>query len=191
MSKLRFSITESENLSFDDTSYEVQQKKITKKKSIFSDKELENITFYNKLENLENEMQKQIKVFKSCIKELRQSYQQDIIKLRKMKRHKENTSNTGFNKKLKLPDEFCSLIHVEKNTYMTMPEFTKCIFTILKERNLYYNDDKRIFRTDEELSKIFEIDISVNDSTQYPDKNGFNIRTIQKYITNAYKKYTL
>ncbi len=134
-------------------------------------------------------MNNQIKIFKSCIKELRQAYNQDIVKVRKMKRHKENTSNTGFNKKLKLPDEFTKLIQVDKNTYMTMPEFTKCIFTLLKERNLYYNDDKRIFRVDEELSRIFDISMSVNDSFVYPDKNGFNIRTIQKYITNAYKKY--
>jgi hypothetical protein len=190
---LNFSITESENISLDD-SVIIENTKMTKyKKPQFTEKELEQLFFLSKLDKFEddiNNCNNFIKKLKASAKELRQVYNQDIIKIKKMKKSRENSDITGFNKKIVLPNKLANLIKVPNGSIMTMPEYTKKVFSELKERNLYYKDDNRIFRADKEFIEIFELKDSVNKSITFPDPEGFNIRTIQKCISNAYKKLT-
>jgi len=50
---------------------------------------------------------------------------------------------------------------------------------------LKYANDKRVFRANQEVCDVFGVDMSVNNSTNYRDKNGFNFCNIQKFLSNA------
>ncbi len=187
------SVSDTENITNDEEevkSTKKTTKRIYKKKNIFNEKEMDQLTFLSKLEKFEEDINNQfeiIKRLKQFTKDIRQSYQQDIIKIRKMKRQKENSNITGFNKKISLPDKFTELIGVDKNTEMSIPELTSKIYQELKKRNLQYENDKRIYRVDKQFMDVLSIKDTVNKSTNYPDENGFNIGTMQTYINNALK----
>ena len=101
----------------------------------------------------------------------------------------ENSSTTGFNKKIVLPDKFCELVGLEKKSEITIPQYTQKIYQELRKRNLVYEKDKRIYRVDKDFMDVLDIKESVNKSTSYPDENGLNIGTMQIYVNNAFKKY--
>jgi chromatin remodeling complex protein RSC6 len=72
---------------------------------------------------------------------------------------------------------------------MSGPEITKQVWKQMKERGLTYENDKRVFRTNAEVSKLFNVPESVNNSTTYNDlENGFNFCNLQKYIAHAIGK---
>jgi chromatin remodeling complex protein RSC6 len=171
---------------------ETQKKKVYHKKSLFTDEELEQLTFLSKLEKFEEDVNNQIEIVKRLrifAKEIKQCYQQDIIKIKKMRRQKTNSGETGFNKKCVLPNKMCELIGVPNSTSMTTPEYTSQVYQELKKRNLVYDKDKRIYRVDKQFSEILGIKDSVNKSITYPDEKGLNIGTMQTYINDALKKY--
>jgi len=58
----------------------------------------------------------------------------------------------------------------------------------LKQRELFYEKDKRVFRTNKEVSELFGVNKSVNNSTDHRDKEGFNFCNLQSYIKNALNK---
>ena len=73
-----------------------------------SEKDLEQLQFMTKFKEFEKELDMQyenIKKLKASAKELKSMYNQDMIKIKKIRRTKENSSNTGFNKKFKLETE--------------------------------------------------------------------------------------
>jgi hypothetical protein len=142
---LSLSVSDTENGLSDTEDNEIKNnatetpKRVYNKKPVFTDEEMEQLNFLSKLDKFEEDVNTQMEVVKRLkifAKEIKQTYLQDIIKIRKMKRHKENSNNTGFNKKFVLPDKFCNLIEVEKGTSMSTPEFTKHIYHQLK--NLHY-----------------------------------------------------
>jgi hypothetical protein len=45
-----------------------------------------------------------------------------------------------------------------------------------------------VFRTNKEVSELFNIPMSVNESINYRDEKGFNFCNLQKYIKNALHK---
>ena len=55
----------------------------------------------------------------------------------------------------------------------------------MKEENLLYEKDKRILRVNNEISEIFGVPLSVNDSYDPKDRNGFNMMTYQNGINYA------
>jgi hypothetical protein len=167
-------------------------KRVYNKKNTFTEKELEQLTFMSKLKQFEKDIDAQyetIKRLKFFTREIKQAYQQDIVKIRKMKRHKEKSGSTGFNKKFVLPEEFCNLIGEKKGIEMTTPEFASKVYYELKKRGLQYQNDKRIYRVDKDFMEVLGIKESVNKSFTYPDENGFNIGTMQGYISESIKKY--
>ena len=85
--------------------------------------------------------------------------------------------------------KFASFMGVDDGTVFTGPVITKKVWDIIQSRNLTYNKDKRVFRADEEISDIFDIPMSVNDSTSHTDRDGFNFCNLQKYIGHALRKW--
>ena len=71
---------------------------------------------------------------------------------------------------------------------MSRPEFTKNFYKTLISKNLIYEKDKRILRVDDQISKILNIPMSVNNSIDHKDKNGFNFYNVQKYIAKCFNK---
>ena len=191
---LSLSVSDTENcsLDLDNNEQKTKIKKTYKKKYAISDKDMEELQVLDKLKILEDEINNQmenIKKLKNIAKDIKQSYQQDITKIRKIKRQKENSSTTGFNKKIVLPDKFCELVGLEKKSEITIPQYTQKIYQELRKRNLVYEKDKRIYRVDKDFMDVLNIKESVNKSINYPDENGLNIGTMQIYVNNAFKKY--
>ena len=178
------------NISDTEIEPELIVKKSYNKKPVFTENELDQLTFLSKFDKVEEDLNNLIEVIKKIKnqnKELKQAYQHDIAKIKKMKKHKQNSEKTGLNKKFILSNKLCKLVNVDNGSEFSIPEFTKLICNELKKRKLVYEKDKRIFRVDSEFSDILKINKSVNNSINYPDKNGFNIGTMQTYISEAIK----
>jgi chromatin remodeling complex protein RSC6 len=124
------------------------------------------------------------------MKKLDAAYKHDIKKYSQRK-HKRNTNYvaTGFAKQVELPEYLAKFIGYDSGTLMSGPEITKQVWKQMKERGLTYENDKRVFRTNAEVSKLFNVPESVNNSTTYNDlENGFNFCNLQKYIAHAIGK---
>lgn len=89
-------------------------------------------------------------------------------------------------KECDIPHILADYIEIERCSKISRPEITSLIWKQLQKRNLVYKLDKRVFRVDEETSKIFGVDASVNNSVLHTDHlSGFNFANLQFYISNA------
>jgi hypothetical protein len=140
---------------------------------------------HDKIENITNVL----KSLRTEVRGLRTSYMSDINLALKQKRVRITKSGqTGFVKPRRLSDELCSLIDVPKGTEMSIPDYTKRFYDVLRARNLFYENDKRVFRADAQLLKLFELPASVNESVDFQDKNGFNFSTLQTTLSKTIKR---
>lgn len=94
-----------------------------------------------------------------------------------------------FPKSKNIYGKFAKLIGVPEGTALSGPARTKKLYEILQKKNLQYSKDRRIFRVDDEISDIFDIPLSVNDSIRCDDNNGFNFAKMQFYIKKGMLKY--
>lgn len=94
---------------------------------------------------------------------------------------------TGFAKPALVPDKLANFIGVPSGTMLSGPQITKKVWDQLKERKLML-EDKRVFRTNDEVSEVFGVSESVNNYTNHNDKEGFNFCNLQRYISNALKQ---
>lgn len=143
-----------------------------------------NDDFIEYCDTLLNKINNSVKDIKNDVKNIKKMY------IKQKKKYKKNDSskkkNTGFTIKEIVPKKIANLIDVEYGTKMSRIDLTKKIFDVIKQKNLYYSKDRRIFRADKDIIDALELNPSVNKSTNLDDKNGFNIYTIQKYITRCY-----
>ena len=149
------------------------------------------LKFKSALNELRNEIGTQTKVLKdlkSGVRKLETSYQHDMNKAVRAKRRKNGPNKpTGFVKELELPKELADLINVPEGTKISMPSYTKKFYEMLKRENLFYENDGRVLRANDQIKKVFNLPDSVNESTNYKDKNGFNFYTLQKHIAAVNK----
>ncbi len=168
------------------------KKNKTKKETlnkIISKKEI-NLKFPSYIEELKKEIDEEIdklKELKDKIKKAEQVYNNDILKIYKVKKSEPRVVESGFQKKYKLPDNLCKLIDKPINTELSVPELSKYIYIELKMRNSMYKENKRIFRVDDELSKVLNISKSVNNYNTI-DEKGFNYHNIQSILLKIIKK---
>lgn len=152
----------------------------------------EEFKFHSQLASLQNEVrdlrEKMLSVM-SYSKKLETAYNADMKRVAKTSNKKRiRTKKTGFAKPKPVPEDLAKYIGVDPGTELSGPEVTKKVWAQLRAKNLMYEKDKRVFRTDKETSKLFNVPASVNNSVNHKDKNGFNFCTLQKYITNAFNK---
>lgn len=147
-------------------------------------------TAYTALESQLRTLTESLKETRTAMKKLKASYDHDLTAALKSRRVRRNgaTPPTGFVKKVALRKELADLINVEENTMMAIPEYTRRFCAMMKENNLRYEKDGRIFRPNERIRKVFNLPESVNESTNHRDENGFNLYNLQKYISNVNKQ---
>ena len=122
------------------------------------------------------------------LKKLESAYRHDIKKIKKYKQKRNGAHKpTGFAKPQVVPEKLAKFIGVNNGDELTGPEITSKVWTQLKERGLTYEKDKRVFRTNKEVSDLFNVSNDVNKCTNHRDKNGFNFCNLQTYIANALK----
>lgn len=146
--------------------------------------------FRKVINDLREEMDAQMKVLKdirSNLKKLESSYQYDLNHATRHSKKKKLsvTKPSGFVKELELSSELAGLIGVEAGTRLSMPTYTKKFYEMLKANNLFYEKDGRVLRANAEIMRVFKLPASVNESTNYKDKEGFNFYTLQKHIASV------
>lgn len=131
-------------------------------------------------------IREKLQTLNSNLKKLESAYRHDIKKVRKHKQKRNGPhAPTGFAKPQPVPDKLAKFIGVKSGTELTGPTITSKVWTQLKERGLTYEKDRRVFRTDKEVSELFNVPSSVNKSQDHRDKKGFNFCNLQTYIANA------
>lgn len=163
------------------------------KKNIMPDDLKKVLKFNETLTDLKKKIGTEIDTLKQLKGELRkmeQNYQQDLMKVWKSKKKRANSGDkTGFIKNKRLPKKLADLIGVAEGTEMSMPTYTSKFYEqVLNKKGLLYEKDKRVFRANKELMEILGLPESVNNSTDYRDKNGFNFSTLQKYFSKIMKE---
>ncbi len=137
-----------------------------------------------------NDFSEKIKSLKNNLKKLESSYTNDLNKVHKMRRiNGKPKKESGFVAKREVPEELAKFIKADKNISMSLPEYTKKFCEELKNRNLIYENDKRVYRADRDIMKIFGFTDEVNKSINPKDKNGFNFGTLQKHINSVFAKH--
>ena len=185
---------------------EVEKKELTKKQKKEEletelDNEFAKIAKFSKVykefrENMENACIA-IKKATATTKKINKMYHEDIRKARHMKRKNPNRKPTGFAKEKEFPDNMLDFIGVPRGTKMAMPQYTKRIWQVLKDKKLVTkkdsknNGDGRIIRVNNELQKVFNLtdDMvkTMNETKDSKDVNGLNFMTLQSYISKALK----
>lgn len=126
--------------------------------------------------------------------EMKKLYQTHCSELKKAGTKKKKTTPrkaTGLACPRPIPKKLAEFIGVEEGTELPCHEITSKVWDKLKELELYYKGDdehksnKRVLRVNEQLSDLFNIPLSVNESIDYKDTNGFNFRNLQTHIKYA------
>jgi hypothetical protein len=151
----------------------------------------EQLNFTDKLHQLQtkfHDLKKEVQNCEAELKTLEKAYNQDLQLVHKSKNKRTGErKKTGFVLKILLPEGMAKLIGEKNGTYMSLPEYTKRFYQILDQRNLRYAENKKVFRADEEILRVFNLPASVNTSTNPEDKEGFNFHTLQKIFAQVCK----
>ena len=122
------------------------------------------------------------------LRKLESAHRAEIKSVRKHKQKRNGQHKpTGFAKKQVVPSKLAKFISVKEGTELTGPEITSAIWKQLKSRKLTWEKDKRVFRTNPEVTALFGVPASVNKSEDHKDENGFNFCNLQKFIAYALK----
>jgi hypothetical protein len=129
------------------------------------------------------------------LKKLQDAHKSDLKNATKSKKseRKKNHTPTGFARLRPVSGKLAEFIGVESGKELTGPAVTKLVWAELKNRGLTWKGDEkkgvkgdqRVLRVDKEVSKIFNVPMSVNESTDHKDKSGFNFGNLQSYIKKA------
>lgn len=118
------------------------------------------------------------------IEKIKQNYKNEIKKeIINEKKNKRSNRQPGVFARLRhITGKLANFIGVESGIELSGSELTKKVWQEIKKRNLCYKDDIRVLRVDKEVSELFNIPMTVNNSTKHNDPNGFNFSNLQKYI---------
>lgn len=136
-----------------------------------------------------SQMNKDMKTIKNEMNKLLIAYNYDIKKVTKYKFKKGDKKRiTGFMKPKSIPSKLEEYLDLKKGTKMTRNEIVKMMYKRIQDSSLIYDKDGRVFRANNELMKLFNLNKTVNDSVDPKDKDGFNFYNFQKHIANLYKE---
>jgi hypothetical protein len=170
----------------------------SKKKQIQIDSDDDDVYYVENDDIEESEFEKQCSLVldkitknykeqKSDIKELIKLYKNETKQLKKNQRIKK-IEKCGFTNDEQVPQSIAKFLKLDLNSKMPRTELTKLFYEELKNRKLCYEQDKRVFRADTELKKLFNLPDTVNDSIDAKDKTGLNFFNLQTYIAKCYPK---
>jgi hypothetical protein len=85
---------------------------------------------------------------------------------------------------IKIPLKLSTFLKIDVNTIATKKEICQIVWNEFEKRGLIYEKNKRVLRVDKEASELFNIPMTVNESTDHRDKNCFNYSALQRSIMN-------
>lgn len=151
------------------------------------EEENNNSQFLKSCDLLLDKITKNYKEQRDDLRQLMKQHRQEMKNVKKGSKKKKSTKKTGFTKPELVPEGLAKLVGLEVGTEMPRTELTKEVYAIFKDRNLFYENDKRVLRADKEIKRVFDLPDNVNDSTDPKDENGLNFYNIQTYIAKCYK----
>jgi len=163
----------------------------TENKPEGEDKKELSLKFDSQFGEIQNEiktMREKLQALNANLKKLGAAYHHDVKKVSQRRPKRAGPHKlTGFAKAQKVSARLAKFIGVNAGTELSGPEITSRVWKQLKDRNLTYEKDKRVFRTNKEVTEIFGVPAKVNKSTNHRDKEGFNFCNLQTYISQANK----
>jgi hypothetical protein len=149
------------------------------------------LKFSEKLDNIISNISEQIMELKKTkldISKIKKFYEADINIIWKQKNKKKKLTEVGFINKQQIPKKLSNILQIDENIKLSLPEITKLfINNVLRKRNLIYEQDKRVYRIDNDIHELLDISYDVNNSVNYLDKEGFNFNTLQRILNNYLK----
>ena len=130
-------------------------------------------------------MIKQLRQIKNKIPKLKNSYRKLHNKLGKKDKNKKLS---GFYGTQKIPSKMAVLIGVDPGTEMNRVQLVSKLIKVLKEKGLYYEENKQVFRADDQIKKLLKLPDDVNQQTDPRHPNSLSIYTIHSYVANCFKK---
>jgi chromatin remodeling complex protein RSC6 len=110
-----------------------------------------------------------------------------IVKKKKEKKHIKKNVKKGICHKKNIPKKIALFFNLEEDCLMSRIEVTRKFYKYIKENNLYYKKDRRMFIADEKLKKIFNLEDNINDELDIKNKKILSVYTIQTYIKKCYE----
>ncbi len=144
--------------------------------------------FEKQCELLLNKISDNYKEQRDDIKNLMKLHKKEMRNIKGNKRQKSGKSKTGFTKPSIVPDKLAEFVGINKGTEMARTDLTKLIFQEFQRRELYHKQDRRIIIPDDDVIKLFNLSKESQKSNNPKDKNGLNIFSIQKFITQIYNE---
>lgn len=153
---------------------------------IFENKTESNL-FLQLCDSLIDDINKTAKKHKNTIRYIKKLYKKNVsTKDKTDARPKKKIKKKGFVVKERVPDKLADYLGIKQGIELPRTKVTKKFYEKLKDKNLFYEKSKRVFRVDKEICDLFGIPESVNQITDERDKNGFNFFNLQKYISKCY-----
>lgn len=143
------------------------------------------LLYNNVYENLTSQIS-QLRELKTTIRKMKKLNKKINHKIKKTSIKKKEHSK-GFHKKEPVPNKLIKLLNLDENICLKRTEVVKKIHVLLNERNLKYEKDKRVFRADKQIMKIFKLNKNVNEAVDPRDKKSFSQYNLQTYLANIYK----
>lgn len=169
--------------------YDLYENKDNNKNLLIYDEYMNESKFINLCDSLIERINQSSKIYKNNIRTLKKMYIKEMKMASKGKNNKKNEKKkTGFTTNEVVPVKLANLIGIEYGVKMPRTELTSRVYDVIKSRQLYYNNDKRVLRVDDELMEIFGLSADVNNVTDPHNVNGFNFFNLQKYIAKCYNK---
>jgi hypothetical protein len=88
-------------------------------------------------------------------------------------------------KEVEVKGKFAEWLDIEEGAKMPRNKIFEKMYKILKEKDMVYQDDKRIFHVDKETAKIFGVSKKGMKVKDISNKDVFSILNMQKKIKYA------
>jgi chromatin remodeling complex protein RSC6 len=163
-----------------------------------------NYTSYIELQNEISSIQERLSVLRTNLKKYLKLTTKQMDKMNKKRRQNTNLrSPTGFGKPCFVPTSLRTLLKIREDECVTRPTVTKKLYSYIKENSLFDNNDKRLLRVNDSLSKALQLspqEVKLINSSTSPylpydgkekkqvDKNAFSFYNIQRYVARLYPK---
>jgi len=155
----------------------------------------DNLTYTSYLE-LQDELsaiQERLSVLRANLKKHYKLTSKMLQKMNKGRRQNTNPrSPTGFGKPCFVPTTLRALLKLGEEECVTRPTVTQKLYSYIKDNSLFDNNDKRLLRVNDSLSKALQLSAQevklINSSTSTKDKQGLNFYNIQRYVARLYPK---
>jgi len=171
----------------DDMNFETENTELEDIKKVKDDGRF--VTIFDKITDNVNKITVELRQLKLELKRLTKSHNQELKKTAYLKNNNKEKRKTGFMKEQKIPDKLAKYLNLEKDTTMIRNNVIKMIYNKITSDGLHDPKDKRIFRPDDKLIKLFNLDKKkVMSATDPKDEEGFSFFTLQKHLARIYRE---